>query len=218
MKVILRILSYLVIVAALLLVLFSPIMLQTFGKMLPLDVEYLSKIGGSYGGISAILSGIALCFLAVSSVLQVRQTQIAQLHATRTMQLELLRMSLDNPLYRGALGDTFQAKSEEKWRLHAYLNLWTMHFQMAFLTGAIEEAGLRSWVRNELFDSEHGRQFWDEACPAYRAEQMTRKHRKFFTILEDEFQKKTAALKVIEAKKSEEQAALDVRRSDASEC
>jgi len=218
MKTLLRILSYLAIAAALLLVLLSPILLQTFGKMLPLDLEYLSKIGGSYGAISAILSGIALCFLAVSSVLQVRQTQIAQLHATRAMQLELLRMSLDSPLYRGALGDTFQAKSEEKWRLHAYLNLWTMHFQMAFLTGATEEAGLRSWVKNELFDSENGRQFWEEARPAYRAEQTTRKHRKFFKVLEDELQKKTAALKAIETKNAEEQAASEARSWEAIRC
>jgi Family of unknown function (DUF6082) len=194
MKTFLRILSYLAIFAVLLLVLLSPILLQTFGKMLPLDVEYLSKIGGSYGAISAILSAIALCFLTVSSVLQLRQTQIAQLHATRAMQLELLRISLDNPLYRGALGDDFQAKSEEKWRFHTYLNLWTMHFQMAFLTGAIEEVGLRSWARRELFASEYGRQFWNDARSAYHAERTTRKHQSFFKALEDEFQKKIAAL------------------------
>lgn len=209
MKIVLRLLSYLMVPAALLLVLLSPIIFQTLGKTLPLDVEYLSKIGSSYGAISAVLSGGAICLLAVSSVWQVRQTQIAQLQATRAMQLELLRISMETPLYRDALGDTFQAKSGRKWRLHAYLNLWTMHFQMAFLTGAIEEAGLRSWIRNELFDSEHGRQFWDEARPAYRAEQRTRKHRRFFKILESEFQQKIAALKNTEGEKVEEQVALE---------
>jgi hypothetical protein len=200
MKILLRIFPYLAIFVILLLIVLSPIMLETFGKMLPLDVEYLSKIGGSYGAISAILSGISLCFLAGSSVLQVRQTQITQLHAIRTMQLELLRMSMDNPTYRSALGEGYQAKSKEKWRLHAYLNLWTMHFQMAFLTGSIGEAGLRSWLRNELFDSEHGRQFWGDARSAYRAEQTTQKHKRFFIILEDEFQRKNALLNTRESK------------------
>lgn len=184
----------LAVVAALVLVFLSPLVLQSLGKMLPLDVEYLSKVGSSYGAISAILSGLALCFLAAGSGLQLRQTRITQLHAVRSMQLELLRISLSDPVYRGALGGNFQSKSQEKWQVHAYLNLWTMHFQMAFLTGAIEEAGVRAWARNELFDSHHGRKFWEEARPAYRAEQATRRHKRFFAILEDELREKLAVL------------------------
>lgn len=177
-------------------VVLSPIILQFFGKLLPLDVDYLAKLGGSYAAASAILSGLSLFILAIGGIYQVRQIQIAQLHSARSMQLELLRMSLESPHYRAALGDPFQAKSEEEWRLHAYLNLWTMYFQMAFLTGAIEAEGVRSWVRTELFNSDHGRNFWRDARAAYLSEQKSRKHKTFFNILEDEYSKKEAAIKM----------------------
>jgi hypothetical protein len=184
-----RVIPYLGIGAIVFLVVVSPVILEHFGKLLPLDVEYVSKIGGSYGAISAILSAIALCFLAVSSYLQVRQTQISQLHAIRTMQFELLRISLDNPQYRGALGASFGSKSDNDWRFHAYLNLWTMHFQMAFLTDAIDERGLRSWVINELFNSEYGLGYWEEARDAFKAEQKTGKHKTFFRIINQEYER-----------------------------
>lgn len=183
-KLLIYVIAGLLIVA---IILASPLMMQITGQMLPLDVDYLSKIGGSYGAISAIVSGVALCFIAGSSVLQVRQTQISQLQAVRSMQLELLRMSLENPKYREALGKDIDGQTDESWRLQAYMNLWLMYFQMAFLTGAIEERGLRSWLKTELFNSDRGIEFWKGGRETFGAEASSRRHRAFVRIINEEY-------------------------------
>jgi hypothetical protein len=162
----------------------SPVLLNWLGAKLLIDSNLTSQIGSSYGAVSALLSALALCVLAATSALQVRQMKISQLHAARSIQLELLRLAIDEPNFRVALGDTFAEKSEEQWRMHAYLNLWTMHFQMAYLTGAIGDEGVKAWLREELFGSKHGLDFWKTARGAYLAERTTARHKQFAHLVD----------------------------------
>lgn len=179
-------------IAALVLIVASPLALEPLGKALITDSEFVSRVGSSYGAISALISAISLFILSIGSVLQARQTQIARLQSARMMQLELLKLSLQNPAYRLALGDEFGNKSAAEWRIHAYQNLWVMHFQMAFITGAIEEAGLRAWLQRELFGSQHGMDFWQKIRSSARAEASTPKHRQFIDIVDGEFSRANA--------------------------
>lgn len=167
----------------------SPLALEPIGKALVEDPDFVSKIGSSYGAISALISAISLFILAIGSLLQSRQTEIAQLQAARVMQLELLKLSLQNPAYRHALGEHIGEKSSGEWRAHAYLNLWMMHFQMSFITGAINEEGLRAWLRREFFGGKPGLDFWYEIKSAAKSEASTRKHRQFIAIVDGEYER-----------------------------
>jgi hypothetical protein len=164
----------------------SPLALEPLGRLLVADADYASKIGSSFGAISALISAVALLLLAVASFLQYRQTQIAQLQAARTMQLELLKISLENPAYRLALGTALGDKSPGEWRSHAYRNLWFMHFQMSYITGAVTEKGLRAWLEREFFADEHGLKFWECIKAAAAAEASSRAHRVFNSMVDDE--------------------------------
>jgi len=161
----------------------SPVLLTRFAVLLKLDTELASQVGSSYGATSALLSAIALCVVALSAILQVRQTRIGQLQASRSLQLELLKMAMEKPQYRGALGDAFRLLTPTAWREHAYLNLWVMYLQMSYLTGAIGDEGVRRVVSSEVFASTAGLDFWARAAPSYTAEATGRRHRKFLAIV-----------------------------------
>ena len=164
-------------------VVLSPLLLARFATLFQFDAGVAAQVGGSYGAASALLSAIALCMVALSALLQVRQTRIGQLQASRTLQLELLRMAMDKPEYRSVLGDEFKALTPTAWREHAYLNLWVMYLQMAFLTGAVSAAGVYRIALGEVFGSRKGLDYWTTAEPSFRAEASTRGHKRFLGIL-----------------------------------
>jgi len=161
----------------------SPILLAWLGAWLKFDVTLASQVGSGYGAASALLSAVALCVVAFTAVLQVRQTRIGQLQASRSLQLELLRMAMDQPQFRTVLGDDFKSLSPTAWREHAYLNLWMMYLQMAYLTGAINAAGVRRVALDELFANQKGIDYWAAADSSFEAEASTRAHRRFIAIL-----------------------------------
>ena len=170
----------------------SPLLLDVLSVRLNIDSQRVSELGQSYGAASALLSAAALGVLAVSTVVQIRQTKVGQLHAVRSFQLELLRMALDNPEYREALGVDLNALNVSEWRRHAYLNLWVMYFQMNFLIGAIDEPGLRRFLSGEFFNGPLGIGYWTRSRSAIAAEGGTRRHKLFVRITEDEYEKAIA--------------------------
>lgn len=161
----------------------SPLLLTWFAAELKLNTELASQVGGSYGAVSALLSALALCVVALSAILQIRQTRVGQLQASRSLQLELLRMAMEKPEYRGMLGDGFRSLTPTAWREHAYLNLWLMYLQMGYLTGAIGDEGVRRVVSSEMFASARGLEFWERAAASYLAEATGRRHRKFVALV-----------------------------------
>jgi hypothetical protein len=170
-------------------VIFSPILLEIITPLLKINTQKVSELGQSYGAISALLSAVALCVLAGSTVVQASQTRINQLHSARSFQLELLRMALDNPDYRETLGVDLSKLGTQQWRHHAYLNLWMMYLQMNFLTGATDEQGARRFLSAEFFNGPLGLEFWKRARAAFEGESSTRQQRRFFRVVDEEYNK-----------------------------
>jgi Family of unknown function (DUF6082) len=66
--------------------------------------ERLSYIGQTYGAASALLSALALVGIAVTLVLQARDTKVSREQGQRILHVGLLKMAMDNPLYRRCWG------------------------------------------------------------------------------------------------------------------
>ncbi|MGP4027010.1 DUF6082 family protein [Actinomadura sp. 3N407] len=66
--------------------------------------ERLSFIGQTYGAASALLSAFALIGIAATLILQARDTEVNREQGRRVLHVDLLKMALENPLYRRAWG------------------------------------------------------------------------------------------------------------------
>jgi ABC-type sulfate transport system permease subunit len=60
--------------------------------------QRLSNIGQTYGAASAMLSVLALIGVAISLILQSRETRAAREQARRALHFELLKMAMDQGL------------------------------------------------------------------------------------------------------------------------
>jgi hypothetical protein len=165
-------------------VVLSPLGLEFASSWRSFNWNRLSAIGQSYQAAAALLAALALCALAVSIRLQVRQTRVSQLQAARTMQLDLIRMAIQDPEYRRVLGQELLDLGMTRWKEHTYLNLWIMYLQMAYLTGAYDDTGIRRVLTDEFFNGASGLRYWPVARKAFDAEATTRRHRRFFDLVE----------------------------------
>ncbi|MGI5212496.1 DUF6082 family protein [Plantactinospora sp. CA-290183] len=118
----------------------------------------LSEIGQAYGGVSAVLSGLAFCGVAISLILQSRQNRLTQVVSARERHFELVKLALERPELM------FQRRTDESIEAHGkkmYLNLWVAHWGMLWDVGSIDRTSLRqNFV--ELFRDEVSRQWWSE--------------------------------------------------------
>src|SRR5690349_7054760 len=78
-------------------VLFSPILLLRANHLTAQDWGTLSNVGQAYGGVSAILTALALIGVAASLLVQRQQADIARTQAIRAFQLQMLTLCLERP-------------------------------------------------------------------------------------------------------------------------
>jgi hypothetical protein len=116
----------------------------------------LSNVGQAYGGVSAILSGLAFCGIACSIFLQWRQNRLTQLTASRERQFELVKLAMADPdlMFQREEGETVQAHTQKM-----YYNLWVSHWAMLWELGGITESELRPNF-SVLFRNESAREWW----------------------------------------------------------
>jgi hypothetical protein len=116
----------------------------------------LSDAGQAYGGISAILSGLAFCGISVSLALQWRQTRLAQVISARERHFELTKLGLEKPhlSYQKNPG-----ASEESYGRQVIINLWMAHWKMLWDLGDMDVNFLRR-ACTELFQDETAVAWW----------------------------------------------------------
>src|SRR6266536_2893354 len=54
----------------------------------------LGDIGQAYGAVSAVVSGLAICGVAASLIMQQRQNRTTELHTVRQRHFDLVRLTL----------------------------------------------------------------------------------------------------------------------------
>jgi hypothetical protein len=163
----------------LLLIIGSPVMLRWVAGSGD-DWERLGNTGQAYGGTSAILSGLALCGVAASLLLQWRQARIVQLYSARHHQLDLARLVLENSdalVVEGAAASTDPHASSM-----VIANQWVASWATAWQLGAIDEDGLRDCGRR-LFEVGYLRDWWRAFGSSYAT---SARGRRFVEILNRE--------------------------------
>jgi hypothetical protein len=141
------------------LVLLSPLALNLFPPDHNADWERLSYIGQTYAPASAILSMLALGGVALSLLLQGRETKATREQAQRGLHVDLIKIALDDPLYLSRWGPFSGSTNVDDRRRHMYTNPMISHWQMMWEVGGLHEKHLRV-LAEELFAGENGRHFW----------------------------------------------------------
>jgi hypothetical protein len=177
------------------LVLLSPLLIRQLGTLRGVDWVRLSNIGQTYGAASAILSALALGAVAVSLLVQARQTKVQQVQAVRGFHLELLRTTLDDPsVYMPCWGWSLDMPEVARKRQQIFTIMMMNYERMGYEVGVIPELSLRGVFLADMFQSEVGRQYWSHARSVWRlALSESRQGRRFVQIVEDEYNSAVAA-------------------------
>ena len=120
------------------------------------DGHELSEMGQAYGGVSAILSGLAFCGIAISLLLQWRQVRLTRIMAARERHFELVKLGIDDPSLMLA---PLPGGSPASARKRVICNLWVAHWAMGWDIGSLSPARLRV-LFDELFGDETARAWW----------------------------------------------------------
>ncbi|GIH92163.1 DUF6082 family protein [Planobispora siamensis] len=167
------------------LVAISPLALSLLGDQAG-DWERLSLIGQTYGAASTLLSVLALLGVAVSLVLQAREAKSDREQALRMLHTDLMKMAMEDPLYRRAWGPFFDSDDHDTPREHMYVNLIVSQWAMEYELETITEQHLRS-IAFTLFSGPAGRRYWRNVRDLRLESASTRRERRFHQILDEEF-------------------------------
>jgi hypothetical protein len=118
--------------------------------------QELSDVGQAYGGVSAILAGLAFCGIAGSLILQWRQTRLTHVMTVSEQHFALAKMGIDDPDLMFPLVSGTPTAEVRRWVL---LNLWVAHWRMRWETGELSSAGLRTCFQL-LFAEDAARTWW----------------------------------------------------------
>jgi hypothetical protein len=186
---VLQVALLLIVLAALALVLASPLALTRLDEGAgDRDWRRLSEIGQTYGAVSALLSALALGGVLVSLLLQRQSARLDREQAQRALHVELMRMAIESPELQDCFGPFGDGLSELERRQWTYINQVVLLSEMRFEVGGVDEA----WVRgsaSELFGSPISRRWW--AYVRERRTTSTRRRRRLHEILDEEWQTAT---------------------------
>jgi hypothetical protein len=150
------------------------------------DWAYLSAVGQAYGGVSAILSGLALCGIAVSLVLQRQQALGDRIAATSQRHFDILRLALDDPTLAKVLAPELATSAHVREQIFA--NLVLTFWYRSWRQRVINEHELRTSVAR-MFFSPVSRDWWARVQPLWLEGTSTRIERKFTSLVQSEWAK-----------------------------
>lgn len=176
------------VVAAVGSVLASPWMLGVIGSGSRTDWQQFSFVGQTYGAASAILAVLALGGVAVSLTLQAREAKATREQALRGLHADLLKMAMDDPVYRVCWGPFFASQDQTAARQHMYTNMIISHWQLTFEVGTAGERHIRE-VAAVFFAGEIGRRFWRDGRDLRLKAEQGRRARRFHRILDEEYRR-----------------------------
>ncbi|BAL89825.1 hypothetical protein AMIS_46050 [Actinoplanes missouriensis 431] len=154
------------------------------------DWKTLSDMGQSYGVISTVLSGLALCGVVVSVTFQWRQVMWARTASARERHFELIKLMLAEPDLSYQRREPGRAGSQ-RWRRRLTCNLWSSHWLLLWDLGELDESSLKI-AFDELFADEIARDWWHDVG-AFWIGHRTRRRDRFLAIAWKSFRDSAAA-------------------------
>ncbi|MEU4695392.1 DUF6082 family protein [Actinoplanes sp. NPDC023714] len=146
----------------------------------------LAEVGEAFGGISALLSAMALSGVVASLLFQQRQIrqQIADIDGQHHM--ELLTLAINNPELIEVL-DREAARGPHS-RQEIYANLTMMYWLRLWELGEIEDDELRN-MTFRMFQSDVTRRWWGRVADAWIGTRARPRRRRFIATVSDEMRK-----------------------------
>jgi hypothetical protein len=182
------------VIGAMVLVILSP--LAMLGMFADIDVDWplLGNIGQTYGAVSAMLAAAALAVLGVSVALQAKEMRHAREQAARSTQFELMRMMVDDPVYREVVGwDSREGLSSDELRRDVYINLLLNWWRMRWEFKDMPEHEVRAAARGDIFFGSAGRDYWRRRGEQRLSFAKTRRERRFEEMFAEEYAAAMAA-------------------------
>lgn len=141
--------------------LLAPLPFLLNGRLSDSAVIRVANIGQAFGIASAIMSALALGFVALSLIYQGRQTRDLQAISWRDAHEGLVRMVMDEPELLGpCMIDYDRFDNVEQARQYLFTTLWLAHARVGLRTGFLTETDLRDEICGGMFHNETGRQLW----------------------------------------------------------
>jgi Family of unknown function (DUF6082) len=166
------------------LILASPLALAWVGRV-HTDWPLLGNVGQAYGGMSALISGIALLGVVASLVIQRRQHYLDANAFIRQRQSELFGLIREDPhLYWPLLGADID--DPDAVRRHTFRVEWFTYLLAGFESGYYSEDELRHEAFPALFRRERNRNYWERASGHWRMQIKTRGAQSFVRIADEE--------------------------------
>jgi hypothetical protein len=122
-----------------------------------IDWNQLAIVGQAYGGVSAILSALALCGVALSLLQQSRQARADRVIAIRERHFELVKLDLERP---DLIEVSDMPDDHEERQVWLRSNLWMTHWLMRWQLGLLGEADLRR-TAFRLFGDPRSQAWWE---------------------------------------------------------
>ncbi|MFB9830962.1 DUF6082 family protein [Actinoallomurus acaciae] len=163
----------------------SPLALDLFGGS-AYSWARRGDIGQTYGAAAALLSVLALGGVAVSLVLQARESKANREHASRLIHTDLLKMAMDDPAYLERWGPYSSATDPVAQRQAMYVNLILSYWESRYELGQLSETHLREAAAH-MFRATPGRNFWADSRALRTDTAESRRARRFHQILDAEY-------------------------------
>jgi hypothetical protein len=155
------------------------------------DWSRLSNIATTYSAASALLSILALTGVAISLVYQAREAKASREQALRTMHADLLKMAMEDELYRRCWGPDYSSDDPDEQRAQLYINLIVSHWQLMYELEAITVEHLRL-LSYMMFLGPLGSQFWTDSRVARFRSAGSSREREMYKILDEEYERARA--------------------------
>jgi hypothetical protein len=138
--------------------------------------------------IATLISSIALVGVAVGLILQARQLRISQIQAVRSLNLELIKVAIDNPtLMPTATGMRIDPSERDR---AAFLNLQMTQMYVGYSLKVMPKGSI-IYSAQRIFETEFARAWWEFARKSYEVSSRTKREREFVTLVDAEFQRTT---------------------------
>src|ERR1035438_1363733 len=165
-------------------IVFAPLGLQWIAKVRR-DWVLLGNVGQAYGGVSALISAIALVGVVVSLLVQARQHSLDRITSIRGRQAQIYAIVREDPqLYWPIIGGDFDnERSVQRW---TFTIEFLQYNAAGYETGLVPEKNLRNEVFPAFFRYEENRKYWEITNRDWLELSLTKRGRRFVRIANEE--------------------------------
>lgn len=151
----------------------------------PEDYSRVSDVGQAFGAASALIALLALGVVVATLVVQLRQLRNEQIGKLRARNEEMVRLSMDDPVYRQCWGARMSPADIDEdlfYFCSDVIKLWTHAWELKDLP----EDQARTFLR-QFFDSEVPRRYWEHHGDWHMPRERRSSRENFHELVNDEF-------------------------------